>query len=574
MGNGGVFGIIEMLNPLVIGNASDTDLALLLEPLDEASVAALTEAHPDEAIALRDAFAELLALKQVAEGRNGGDLDSARSRALAKMGGVSLFRERADLVGAIRTQLASDTTTDFDLAYRASTLHLSPRMGGGTIPIRHGVSQTVPLPNPPGPKVLFISLFPLGSNGSGTYTKAMAHHIAQRGGEVRILHLGHQFEEPGLDVPTYLVPFTPIRGEALEGAALANFPVLDSNPASPNGKRFQAMSIAEVAAYTEGLADAVAEAVRHMQPDILIINHAWLGAQAAQRTGLPYVVVCHGTCLANMQAALDPANGYPSNLAGLIVPAVQAADRVIAITEEVAGDLAQVYGLNGSRMTVIHNGFNSEIFNPQPDLDRHGVLARLGILNPEEVTHVVSFAGRMIVYKGITTLLEAAWLLQDAMPGVHFILAGDGAERAQLEARRDELGLTDRVHFIGHLPLAGAAELHRIADLGVVPSWQEPFGIVALEIAGVGTPVIASAVGGLQAIVTDEVGMQVPPQDAGQLADAIRMALDSDLKSQIGPKASHHVHRHYPWQTRGARLLTELQRVLDRRPSVRAQPAR
>ncbi len=490
-------------------------------------------------------------------------IEWARARFLALLqpsstpavGQAVLFAEPASAAAKLNKVLA----TRF---YRPSRLYLSPALGGGSIPIRPGISDTVPIERNQGPRVLFVSLFPMGSNGSATYTQAVANYVATRGGEARILHVGHRLAG-SLGVAEYLVPFTPERGEPLEGAAMANFPVLDSNPGSPNGKRFKDMTPVQIRVYTGAIADAVAEAARHMKPDVIVVNHAWVGAEAARRTHLPYVVVCHGTCSTNMRSALEPSNGSPSNLQNLVFPGVRGADRVIAITADVASEVADAYGVSPGRIVVIPNGFNANIFFPK-EVERDDVLRRFGI-STDGITHLVSFAGRMVDYKGVATLLRAAQRVIASMPGVHFVLAGDGKEKAQFESLAGELGIANNVHFIGQRTLEELADLHRIADIGVVPSAHEPSGIVPLEMAGVGTPVIATAVGGLRQTVTPEVGVQVPPQNPLTLAEAIEKALRDNLKAQIGGAASKHVHTHHPWEGRGAELVDQLEEIIASR---------
>lgn len=444
--------------------------------------------------------------------------------------------------------------------FRPTKLHLP---GEAPLHITPGISRTVDFPGREVPRVLFLSLFPADSNGSGTYTQAVARYMARSGGEVRILAAGHRFlDAPVPDVGEYVLPFKPHTGKPLEGAAEAFLPVLDSNPASPFGIRFRNMSPAGLKAYTEGFADAVHLAAKHMRPDILVVNHAWVGAIAAQRTGLPYVCVGHGTCSANMAVAKNPAVRTPQNLPGLVIPAVRMADRVIAITDEIGSDIADLYGFPPKKIVTIHNGYNDDIFYPQPDLDRTRVLQSLGI-PARNVTHVVSYAGRLVDWKGVKTLIEAAAVLSPRWRGVHFVIAGDGVEKERLKHMAASLGLGERFHFLGHRSLHEISRIHAVADLGVVPSWGEAFGIVPLEIAGTGTPVIASDVGGLRITVTENVGIRVPPRDHAALAAAMDRSLRENLKQALGEKAAATVQATYRWDAKGEELLRLLKKVVQ-----------
>ncbi|MDZ4224518.1 MAG: glycosyltransferase family 4 protein, partial [bacterium] len=445
-------------------------------------------------------------------------------------------------------------------SYRAASLH---RSDGGVLPILEGISHVRSLGRCRGPKVLFVSLFPLGSNGSGTYTKAMAQHIINRGGEASVIFLGHQLEKDMGRVSQYLVPFTPQQGEPLEGAATGYLPVFDSNPASPYGTRFRDMTPEELDTYTEAVADAVKVAVEDMKPDALIVNHAFVGAEAARRTGLPFVVVCHGTCSTNMGQALQPENTYPKNFVPIVRKGVQAAGHIVAITDDVGEEIRNFYGMAPESITTIPNGFHSDIFTPDAAFDRAEVLRRLGLDLPN-VRRVVSFAGRMVHYKGVVTLLKAAKSLKAKIPGLHFILAGHGKKMEEYLQLVKAWDIGDVVHFVGQRSLHELADLYRISDVGAVPSWREPFGIVPLEIAGTGTPVIASNVGGLRQTVTPTVGRLVDAGHAPALAEALETALKENLKAQIGAQASAYVHATYPWEVGGERLLALLKETSER----------
>ncbi|MBM4264465.1 MAG: glycosyltransferase family 4 protein [Deltaproteobacteria bacterium] len=150
----------------------------------------------------------------------------------------------------------------------------------------------------------------------------------------------------------------------------------------------------------------------------------------------------------------------------------------------------------------------------------------------------VFFAGRLVREKGVEVLLEA--FSQVEVAEAELLIAGEGPERGRLEEKSRQLGLADRVSFLGHL---GQTELARIgagAWLQVVPSlWAEPFGLVAAEAMMRGTAVIASNIGGLAEIVRHEqTGYLVPAGDAAALAQRLRALLgDRDLCAAMGRAA-------------------------------------
>jgi glycosyltransferase involved in cell wall biosynthesis len=134
----------------------------------------------------------------------------------------------------------------------------------------------------------------------------------------------------------------------------------------------------------------------------------------------------------------------------------------------------------------------------------------------------------MARFKGIDILLDAAATYEKERPNALTVLAGDGEERERLHAQARDLGL-QHVHFIGNVPQDELARLYCIADIDLVPSRREPFGLVAVEAMACGTPVVATNQGGLPDFVNENVGTLVAPEDAADLARGIVSTLDRAL---------------------------------------------
>jgi glycosyltransferase involved in cell wall biosynthesis len=184
-----------------------------------------------------------------------------------------------------------------------------------------------------------------------------------------------------------------------------------------------------------------------------------------------------------------------------------------------------------------------------------------------EPGHIVC-AGRLYPSKGQDVLLRALAL----EPSVHVSFAGDGPARATLVALAAELGVLDRCHFLGAIPRALIPALMARAVVTVVPSRDEAFGLVNIESLAVGTPVVASRVGGIPEIVRDGVeGLLVPPDDPAALAKAIHRILESPrLRSGLSEAGRMRFLSSYE-QGRVVRFqadrLEELARALSRRVS-------
>jgi glycosyltransferase involved in cell wall biosynthesis len=204
---------------------------------------------------------------------------------------------------------------------------------------------------------------------------------------------------------------------------------------------------------------------------------------------------------------------------------VRRAAHVICPSAFLAG-LVRGWGVRESRISVLPNPTP-----PLPDLPPR---------EPHE-RPLLAFAGRLTAPKALGVALEAV----AQVPEVELVLAGDGDERAVLESRARELGLDGRVRFLGSLPRDQVLVLLRSADAALLSSAWENFPHTLVEALAVGTPAIATAVGGVREIVTDgENGLLVPPGDPAALAGAIRRFLDDpDLRARLTEAAATSAQR-------------------------------
>jgi glycosyltransferase involved in cell wall biosynthesis len=163
----------------------------------------------------------------------------------------------------------------------------------------------------------------------------------------------------------------------------------------------------------------------------------------------------------------------------------------------------------------------------------------------------VLFVGRLASNKGLLDLAEAFATFGKSDPSAQLVLVGeDGGQRAMVEARAAALGISDRVHIVGHVAddaLLSAA--YREARLTVLPSEYEAFGLVLLESLAAGTPVVASRVGGIPEFVEDgQAGLLVPPKSPAVLAEAVgRVWSDRELARRLGEYGRDQVVPRYSW---------------------------
>jgi glycogen(starch) synthase len=189
-------------------------------------------------------------------------------------------------------------------------------------------------------------------------------------------------------------------------------------------------------------------------------------------------------------------------------------------------------------VTVIPNGIDPLDLQPVDDLDR----LRAQFAAPDE--RLVVLVGRLVYEKGFQLALEALPGLVERLGDVRFLVAGSGTHEQELRRQAAELGLDAYGTFLGWIGDDVLHSLYRIADLCVVPSIYEPFGLVALEAMASGCPCIVADTGGLREIVPEDerVGLRFNGGDAEHLAMMVeRLLTDDALRERLVVEASDHV---------------------------------
>jgi glycogen synthase len=161
----------------------------------------------------------------------------------------------------------------------------------------------------------------------------------------------------------------------------------------------------------------------------------------------------------------------------------------------------------------------------------------------------LAYLGRLVPQKGVDVLVAAVALLGGRFPSLRLAIAGEGNERPALEAQVIRLGLGSRIDFVGALAHDAVHRFLAEADVVVMPSRAEPFGLVALEAAQMARPVVASAVQGLAEIVVHgETGLLVPPDDASALADAVATLIEDPVGARaLGAAARRRAQIKFAW---------------------------
>ncbi len=311
---------------------------------------------------------------------------------------------------------------------------------------------------------------------------------------------------------------------------------------------------------------ALHRAVRSFRPDVLQVqcfgpNGAYATA-LARLTGIPLVVTLQGETLMDDADIFDESHVLRAALrAGL-----RTAAAVTACSAFTLADAVDRFGLPAGRGVVIPNGVSLDAAGDTP---RHGPgpLDRLG------GRRYVLALGRVVEKKGFDLLLAGYAAMDPAERSADLVIGGSGPALEGLEARAEESGVGDRVHFVGRLSREEVAAAMAGAAVFVMPSRLEPFGIVALEGWRAGTAVIATNRGGAPEFVHDgEDGLLVDPFDTAAVARALsRLLGDEDLRRTMAAAGRCRVEA-FAWPVVAARYRSLYASVLGA-PVMLRQPA-
>ncbi len=273
--------------------------------------------------------------------------------------------------------------------------------------------------------------------------------------------------------------------------------------------------------------------------------HDWLVAHTAitarELFGVPIVATVHATEAGRHQGWLPgPHSGEIHQLEWWFT---HEARRVITCSRSMRAEITQLFDVHREKVAVIPNGIDVAAWTAGPAAVA-AARSRYAATGP-----LVVFTGRLEYEKGVHTLVDAFPRLRRRFPGIRLVVVGRGGWQTQLEEQVARLRLGRSVEFAGWLTESELCAVTAAADVAVVPSVYEPFGMVALEAAALGTPLVASDTGGLAEIVAHgETGLLVPALDPAALADAITTLLRDDLLARRLAHAARDVlESRYSW---------------------------
>ncbi|MEA2124582.1 MAG: glycogen synthase [Solirubrobacteraceae bacterium] len=363
---------------------------------------------------------------------------------------------------------------------------------------------------------------PIVEGGLGRHVRKLSENLVDQGVEVHVLTRGareHALEETRAGVQVHRVAEPPFPKDDLESF------------------------VGWVDDMNAHMRDAGRKLCRRFDFDVLH-GHDWLVAKACQSlsrtTELPYLTTIHATEYGRHQGWVGK---HPQSYIHRIETRMaKRADGVITCSHYMRGHVADVFGVDEARVDVIPNGIDPEDLVAVDDLDA----LRAKFAAPDE--RLVLLVGRLVYEKGFQIALDALPGVIERLGDVRFLVAGSGTHEAELRKQARKLGLMKHGTFLGWIGDDVLHSLYRIADLCVVPSLYEPFGIVALEAMASGVPCIVADTGGLREVVPNfEVGLRFRGGSARHLGVMIdRVLSDGDLRDRLVTEASEHVLR-FDW---------------------------
>ena len=312
----------------------------------------------------------------------------------------------------------------------------------------------------------------------------------------------------------------------------------------------------ELAGLVPEFADGVAARMAGGHPADAIHANYWLSGVAGHdlkhRLDLPLVSTFHTLDRVKAEAESSDDDAARSLAEQQIMAC---SDAILASCPDEVGQLVRLYDVDPSRIEVVAPGVDHAFFAPG---DRRQ--ARRAIALPTEGPVLLS-VGRIQPLKGLAVAIGAAALLRDEHPGLVLVIVGgpsgpEGrAEQRRLQELVASLGMDRHVRFVAPQPHELLSSYYRAADVCLVPSRTESFGLVALEAAACGTPVVASAVGGLRTLVRHaRTGFLVEGRDPESFAAYAGEILgDPSLAATLGAESAA-VARGYTWSIAAARL--------------------
>jgi D-inositol-3-phosphate glycosyltransferase len=311
----------------------------------------------------------------------------------------------------------------------------------------------------------------------------------------------------------------------------------------------------------------------------LLYSHYWLSGEVAcllrPHLATGWAHIAHTLGLVKNRTLAAGARPEPDLRIRVEAELAQQANLLIASTPDEAQELIDGYGADPERVYVVPPGVDLATFQPK---DRAVARREIGYGSGR----LLLFVGRLERLKGVEIAIRALGLLRDRQhDDVRLLILGEDShegeesEKERLKAIASEVGVRDRVDFVGSVAHHELPYFYAAADVCVMPSYSESFGLVALEAQACGCPVVASGVSGLRSVVRDEVsGYLIDEHDPAAYAERIgRLLENSELAQQMGRRGRLLAQR-FSWTRTADRLEDLFEQVVERNQALVQASAR
>ncbi len=395
------------------------------------------------------------------------------------------------------------------------------------------------------------------------------------GMNVYVRELSRHLGECGIAVDVYTRRQDPCMPTITEFAPRARVIHLNAGPPAPYTKHRVLDHLPEFTSRVETFM-----AAHQLHYDLLHTHYwlsGWVGLRLRQTLQVPMVHMSHTLAHPKNSAVQQAWEREPLTRLEVEREVLQQSDGLIAESQASKDHMMQDYGVTPESIRVIPCGVDPSVFHPQ---DRAQARQLLGV-SPD--VPLLLFVGRLQPLKGIDTLIRSAQWVHQVHPDVQVLIVGGGREpgdahetqeRQRLQDLTAELGLTHQIQFITAQPQEALTQYYAAADVFVMPSHYESFGMVVLEAMACGIPVVASKVGGLASTVLHgETGFLAPVGDDRAFAHAIQNVLATPSMRQSMSQAAYHRAQAFTWPRIVERTQRLYQRLLRQYTAGKSQPA-
>ena len=360
-----------------------------------------------------------------------------------------------------------------------------------------------------------------------------AEDLMKKGHKIHTVISENQKDFPRLEGVTYtMVPYTAqVSPEKIDGQLPFNFPMFTTHTRSTES--FWNLSMEQISQIENKYRQAISGAIMKSDPDVIHGQHLWLHSGICAEFDKPLVITVHGTDLMGIQEAKRRATESMKKLkTSGITPEEKeqatlelqramhyyeqakkgalSAQKILVISKDQQNKLHELFPELDSKVELLENGYNPEVFYPEENVDREKVLGKLTASNtsdgvvPTDYDNMALFVGKFAKFKGIEFILDAEKQYEEAAKKkgkkAITVIVGSGDQEEALKAQAEALGL-ENVYFVGRQNHDVIRNLQALADVALAPSREEPFGLVFLEAGGCGTPSIGTNAGGIPDIL-------------------------------------------------------------------------